>query len=75
MISIGGVDAGLATNYKYWTQPDPMLQGLGVFDLSAMVWRDGYDNNAADYNSPQAVKDWYRQGFAIPLPSLRIGIC
>lgn len=33
-------------------EPDPWDQGLGIFDLSAMEWRDRYDSNAGAYVSP-----------------------
>ena len=33
--------------------PDPWDQGLGIFDMSAMEWKDSYDPNAAAYTSPE----------------------
>lgn len=33
--------------------------GLGVFDLSEMVYKDGYDADASGYTSPDVVKRWY----------------
>ena len=43
--------------------PDPLLQGIGVFDLPSMSPRSSYDPNAGPYNSPQAVKNWYLSGY------------
>jgi len=38
---------------------DPWPLGLGVFDLSDMVFKDRYDANASAYSSPNIVKTWY----------------
>lgn len=46
-------------NTYRWSNPDPWKQGLGIFDLTAMEWSDGYDADAPAYESPQVVKDWY----------------
>ena len=37
---------------------DPWLQGLGVFDVTDMVWRDSYDAGSGPYNTPKIVKDY-----------------
>ena len=58
-------DASLQSTYSTWTSntsdslPDPWLQGLGVFDLTAMEWKDRYDPAAAPYVTPDAVKAFY----------------
>ncbi|KXJ87298.1 hypothetical protein Micbo1qcDRAFT_216327 [Microdochium bolleyi] len=61
---------------------DPWTQGVGVFDMADLRWRDSYSPNTADYDSPLVVQDWYRGGgvatwneggmeafFTAPLPS------
>ena len=35
--------------------------GLGVFDLSEMVFKDRYDADASVYTSPEIVKRWYAE--------------
>lgn len=40
---------------------DPWQQGIGVFDMSAMQWTDGYDSTAAPYITPDMVKTYYQQ--------------
>ena len=41
--------------------PDPWPQGLGIFDLTAMEWKEGYDPAAAPYVTPDAVKAYYQR--------------
>ncbi|KAI2465088.1 hypothetical protein F4781DRAFT_41395 [Annulohypoxylon bovei var. microspora] len=61
MLSYGGVDGGPGLRNPT-TTPDPWKQGLGVYDMTEMKWTDSYDPNAADYESPAVVADWYAQG-------------
>lgn len=39
---------------------DPWEKAIGVFDLTAMEWKDDYDPDAPAYVTPDAVKDYYR---------------
>ncbi|KAK4171211.1 hypothetical protein QBC36DRAFT_340409 [Triangularia setosa] len=55
VVSIGGTAPG-------WREPDMAPQGLMVFDMSSMTWKYDYDANAGDYESPQVIKDWYKNG-------------
>ena len=41
--------------------PDPWPQGLGIFDLTAMEWKEGYDSAASPYVTPDAVKAYYQR--------------
>ena len=45
----------------YSTLPDPWLQGLGIFDLTTMEWKEEYDPAAAPYVTPDAVKAYYQR--------------
>jgi hypothetical protein len=38
------------------------VQGIGIFDATAMVWKSQYDVDAPPYQSPKPVKDWYSEG-------------
>ena len=38
---------------------DFLMQGVGVFDLTSMQWKDQYDASAAPYVTPDVVKAWY----------------
>ncbi|KAK3313218.1 hypothetical protein B0H66DRAFT_569792 [Apodospora peruviana] len=60
MLSVGGCD-GYLPYPDSLLDPDPWKNGLGVFDLSDMAWRDRYDADAAAYESPAVVRDWYAQ--------------
>ncbi|KAL7628091.1 hypothetical protein AAE478_002288 [Parahypoxylon ruwenzoriense] len=61
MLSFGGTDGGPGL-HSPTTTPDPWKQGLGVYDMSEMKWADSYETDAADYQSPTVVVDWYAQG-------------
>ncbi|KAI8960708.1 hypothetical protein F5Y11DRAFT_254444 [Daldinia sp. FL1419] len=61
MLSYGGVDAGQWLRFSNMTK-DPWKQGLGVYDMTEMAWTNSYDVDAANYESPAVVKDWYSQG-------------
>ncbi|ERF72729.1 hypothetical protein EPUS_04782 [Endocarpon pusillum Z07020] len=54
MVAVGGIIPQL----EYYLEPrDPWPQGLGIFDLTEMQWRDNYDANADAYETPRMVKD------------------
>lgn len=55
MVIIGGVRA----DGRDSELGDDWLQGLGVFDLSEMVFKDRYNADASAYTSPEVVKKWY----------------
>ncbi len=65
LISIGGLDNGNRKfNYSdIYQSPDPFTQGIGIFDMTSMEWMPSYNANAAPYESPSVVKDWYAEGF------------
>ena len=51
MVSVGGeVSMAVGANVMI---PDPWPQGLGIFDMSAMEWKDMYDPKAEAYISPK----------------------
>jgi hypothetical protein len=55
VLSIGGAD-----NSR--TDPDPAPQGLLLFDMTAMEWKDSYDATAAAYERNSDLKTWYSNG-------------
>ena len=68
MVSIGGLVANIslqvandALSNAYNSIPDPWPQGLGVFDLTAMEWKEEYDPAAAPYVTPDPVKAYYQR--------------
>ena len=50
----------------YTTTPDPWTMGLGIFDLTEMVWSSQYDAQAPAYVTPQVVKQYYSQNGLYP---------
>jgi hypothetical protein len=54
MIVVGGIPPSILATY--FTK-DPWPQGLGIFDLTEMKWKDSYDADAAPYVTPQQIKD------------------
>lgn len=51
-----------------WNQSDDWPNALGIFDMTALVWKDKYETGLADYDSPQIVKDWYSNGYCSSIP-------
>jgi Kelch motif len=52
------VVGGMVPELEYNLEPrDPWPQGLGIFDLTEMQWRNDYDVNADAYETPRMVKD------------------
>jgi hypothetical protein len=64
LISIGGLDNPQESINEYYDVgvPGPFTQGIGIFDMTSMVWKSSYDANATSYQSPQVIKIWYYSG-------------
>jgi hypothetical protein len=58
MVVVGGKEPFL-THPSQIT--DIWTQGIGIFDLTAMEWKDQYDAGAAPYVTPDVVKAWYNE--------------
>jgi hypothetical protein len=41
------------------SEADPAPQGLLLFDMTALEWKDSYDANAAAYERNETVQKWY----------------
>jgi hypothetical protein len=63
MAVVGGYDSTI-NNFTSWRDPWP--QGIGIFDLTDMEWKDHYDPPAEPYRSPDAVKDGYARNGPFP---------
>ncbi|KAL1881907.1 hypothetical protein Daus18300_000961 [Diaporthe australafricana] len=61
MLSVGGTDASRGYPAEF-ADPDPWSQGLGVLDMTSLRWTDGYVQDAAAYDTPEVVKQFYRDG-------------
>ena len=53
MIMIGGTDP------TYLKKKDPWPQGIGVFDMTALKFKDSYEAKAGPYKTPDVVKRYY----------------
>ncbi|KAK0623789.1 hypothetical protein B0T14DRAFT_517058 [Immersiella caudata] len=56
VLSVGGV------NDTYYNTKDNAPQGLQVFDMTRLVWKDDYDAGAAEYVRADVIADWYKNG-------------
>jgi hypothetical protein len=61
MLSIGGTEATRGYPAEF-ADTDPWVQGLGVFDMTSLSWMDRYSSDAAAYDTPDVVKQFYRDG-------------
>lgn len=61
LVSVGGTDGQLGFPGSL-LDPDPWTNGIGVFDMTEMRWKTGYDADAGGYESPAVVKAWYAGG-------------
>ena len=59
MIVVGGMDI------SRWETTDKWEQGLGIFDMNSLQWKDSYDADAGAYESPGIVRDWYANGYGL----------
>jgi hypothetical protein len=46
---------------------DPWPNGIGIFDMSAFAWSNSYDPLAAEYEQPEAVRDYYSYEYQAPI--------
>ncbi|SPO00310.1 uncharacterized protein DNG_03155 [Cephalotrichum gorgonifer] len=61
MLSVGGTNDKISgQGQNIWLDPDPFPQGLGIFDMTELSWSTDYSSDAAAYDSPKVVKDWYK---------------
>lgn len=64
MIIIGGVDPTYSHRYVGEADasnfpPDPWPQGVGVFDMTALKFKDSYQAKAGAYQTPDIIKNYH----------------
>lgn len=64
MIIIGGVDPSNDTIFSgsadSGSEPvDPWPEGIGIFDMTALKFKDSYEANAKQYETPELIKLFY----------------
>ena len=58
LLSIGGQDVSMMDP---WGTPDTTnTQGIGIFDMSALNWTEGYDATAKPYRRPDFIEKFYK---------------
>lgn len=57
MLSSGGV-----SDETSWRSTDEWDNGLGILDLTELEWRSSFSEDEMEYESPEAVKEWYNKG-------------
>ena len=51
---------------------DPWTQGIGVFDMSSLEWKDSYNASAKPYTPPTIVQNYYNQKYVMfNVPDIR----
>lgn len=65
MIVVGGASYTMESTLEYLV-PDPWPQGIGVYDLSVLQWKDGYDADAEAYVTPDVIKQYYQANGSEP---------
>ena len=63
MVSIGGIQSNIDSNLEV---KDPWPLGLEIFDLTDLVWKQGYDANAQAYVTPQLIKQYVAANGSYP---------
>ncbi|GKT47929.1 Kelch repeat-containing protein [Colletotrichum spaethianum] len=64
MVTFGGINRWKWDDDEanYFRDQDPFPQGVGVFDLTDLKWKDEYNADASSYDSPDVIKTWYNEG-------------
>ncbi|KAK0719978.1 hypothetical protein B0H67DRAFT_534076 [Lasiosphaeris hirsuta] len=61
ILTIGGVDTMQKGSYSAaFDTPDPFTQGLAIFDLISLTWRDSYSVNPDSYTPAPEVHAYYK---------------
>ena len=70
MVSIGGITMNGSQEAFQEAQrsKDPWDEGLGVFDVTDMEWKNGYDANDPPHGTPNIVKAYYKTNGLEPAP-------
>lgn len=68
MIMIGGSDPRYSRDFvediDYHNAPsDPWPQGIGVFDMTALKFKDSYQAKAGPYGTPDIIKNYHSVKF------------
>lgn len=63
MIIIGGMDPTYSLDtLRNNDEKDPWTQGIGVFNMTALQFKDSYQANAEPYKTPDIIRRFYSIG-------------
>ena len=71
ILTIGGVNSASEDNsgtiyQSTFDDKDEYTQGLAIFDLSTLEWKDEYNANASPYTQSSLVRTFYSQKYVPP---------
>ncbi|KAL8768713.1 MAG: hypothetical protein Q9209_005131 [Squamulea sp. 1 TL-2023] len=82
IVSIGGVDSNAKITFGnvkdirqscFNSSVDPLVQGIGIFDMTTLIWADRYAANAPSYEQSALIKSYYRDNHFSQPPSSTSG--
>lgn len=64
MIIVGGVDPSNDTRFtgsadSGYEPVDPWAEGIGIFDMTALKFKDSYEAGAKQYETPESIRRFY----------------
>ena len=79
LIIIGGVNptytnywsVGLSNSSGYESR-DSWAEGIGIFDMTTLKFKDSYEAKAKPYEPPKLIKSFYRDKSAKPFSNLNV---
>ena len=60
LVAIGGLDPAASPAGDYNGSADPWPQGLGVFDMNALAWKDSFSATAPPYTPPDLITQYVK---------------
>lgn len=66
MLTIGGLDFAREQAPNTTTSSDIFLQGMGVFNMSAMTWQSSFNPTEERYVTPQVIKQYLADSSPTP---------
>ena len=66
MLSIGGINPTRSTYQAAYHDPDPLWEGIKIFDMTTLQWTNFFNASAAPYIAPSAIAAHYAAGPRYP---------
>jgi hypothetical protein len=66
ILTVGGLASDSTSDptayIAVFNNQDPFAQGLGVFDMTTLQWKDKYEAKPVDYHQPSVISEIYAKG-------------